>query len=226
MDEFVEIYEARSAEDALEWLQDNTPDMAVLDIMMEGMSGLELCKRIKQSKTTAHVPCMIISGETRPSIRTEVFNAGADAFLSKPFTAEEIIIQVNTFFENQDKQLKRFFTENIPVDELTNNEINKDFLKRLVEVIEKNLASPDLSVDYLATEIGMSKSTLYRNLKSITGQSANIFIKNIRMRRSLILLKEGKLNISEIATKVGFNSASYFTTTFKKHFGFSPNELK
>ncbi len=226
LEEFVEVYEARSAEEALKWLEDNTPDMAVLDIVMDGMSGLELCKRIKHSKTTAHVPCMIISGETGPTIRTEVFNAGADTFLPKPFTVEEILIQVNTFFENQDKQLKRFFTENIPVDELTSNEINKDFLKRLVEVIEKNLASPDLSVDYLATEIGMSKSTLYRNLKSITGQSANVFIKNIRMRRSLILLKEGKLNISEIATEVGFNSASYFTTTFKKHFGFSPNELK
>jgi len=222
----LEIYEARSAEDAMDWLEDNTPDMAVLDIVMGPISGLELCKRIKQSKTTAHVPCMIISGEAGPAIRSNVFNAGADAFLPKPFTAEEILIQINTFFENQDKQLKRFFTENIPVDELTNNEINKDFLKRLVEMIEKNLASPDLSVDYLATEIGMSKSTLYRNLKSITGQSANIFIKNIRMRRSLILLKEGKLNISEIATEVGFNSASYFTTTFKKHFGFSPNELK
>jgi len=223
---YMDVHEVRSAEEALTWLEHNTPDMALLDIHMSGISGIELCRKIKRSKETAHVPCMVLSGEQGESIRKDIFDAGADAFLPKPFKPDELLSQMAAYYENHERQLKRFFKEDIPVNELSQNEFNKDFLKRLIFLIESNLSTPELSVEFLARETGMSQSTLYRNLKSLTGQSANSFIKNIRMRRSLLLLKEGNLNISEIATETGFNSPSYFTTAFKKHFGFSPTEFR
>jgi len=222
---FMEVHEVRSAEEAIIWLKENTPDIAVLDIRMSGISGLELCRRIKNSTDTAHVPCLLISGELEESIRKEAFAAGADAFLAKPFLPEELVLQINTYFENQEKKLKRFF-DGASVDQITTNEINKVFLMGFLKLVEDNLNSPNLNVDFLSKELGMSRSTLYRNLKGITGETVNSFIKNIRMRKSFLLLKEGKMNISEIAAETGFNSPSYFTTSFKKHFGFSPNELK
>lgn len=223
---YLSIHEVRSGEEALEWLKDNTPDLALLDIRMSGISGIEVCRKIKQSKDTAHVPCLVISGETGENTRKEVFRAGADSFLPKPLHSDEILLQIIAYFENQEKLFQRFFTEDLPVDSLSQNEFNKEFLQRVVDLIESNLNSPGLTVEFLAREMGLSKSTLYRNLISLTGQSANSFVKNIRMRRSLLLLKEGKLNISEVSSEMGFNSPSYFTTTFKKHFGFSPNKLK
>lgn len=223
---YVEVQEVRSAEEALVWLKNHTPDMAVLDIRMPGESGLELCHKIKNSAETAHVPCTVISGEVGENIRTQVYEAGADAFLTKPFGTDELLLHISSYFENQTKKLRRYFHEGSTIDQITQNPINKEFLSHLVKLVEENLSSGELNVDFLAGELGLSRASLYRKLKSLTGQTVNDFIKDIRMRKSLHLLKAGHLNISEVAHEVGFNSLSYFTTSFKKHFGYSPTELK
>lgn len=226
LSKFMEIHEVRSAEEAMDWLEDNTPDIALLDVFMPGISGIELCKKIKSSPGTAHVPCMVISGDTEELTRAAVFNAGADSFLTKPFKPEELLVHIITYFENYAKNIRRFFTTDSSVDQLTQNPINKEFLSRLVFLIENHLSSDELNVDFLARELGLSRSSLYRRLKSLTGQTVNDFIKNIRMRKSFSLLKEGNLNISEVAIETGFASPSYFASSFKKHFGYSPTELR
>jgi len=224
--EYTEVYEVRSAEEALKWIKVNTPDMALLDIRMPGISGIELCKKIKNSADTAHVPCIIVSGEESVDIRTEAFKAGADVFLIKPVHPEELLLQICSYFDNHAKKLKRFFNEDDSVDQLTENPLNKEFLQKLIKMLEDNLTSENLNVDFIATEMGLSRSSLYRKLRSLTGETVNDFIRNIRMRKGLLLLKEGKLNISEVAYETGFKSLSYFTTSFKKHFGYNPTELK
>ena len=223
---YIEIEEVRNAEEAQEWLKHNTPDIALLDIKMPGISGLELCRKIKSSTSTAHVPCMIISGEQGEQTRIEAFEAGADSFISKPFKPEELCLQIIAYFENYAKNIRRFFYEESSIDQLTQNTINKEFLSELILHIEINLNSDALNVDFLAKKLGLSRSSLYRRLKSLTGQTVNDFIKNIRLRKSFILLKEGTLNTSEVAHETGFTSASYFAASFKKHFGYSPTELK
>lgn len=223
---YLTVHEARSGEEALERIKENAPDLVLLDIRMSGISGIEVCRKLKGSGDTAHIPCLVISGETGENTRKEVFNAGADSFLPKPLSSEEVLIQITTYFENHKKLIKRFFSENLPVESLSQNEFNKEFLRKVVDLIEENLHSPDLTVEFLARETGLSKSTFYRKLKNLIPLSPNTLIKNIRMRKSLILLKEGKLNISEVSSELGFNHVSYFTTTFKKHFGFSPTQLK
>ncbi len=224
--EYVNVYELRSGKEALVWLETNVPDMAVLDINLDEVSGIDLCKKIKSHANTSHIPCMLVSGNPSPDIRKDAIASGADVFLAKPVLGEEILLHLSSYFENQEKKRKHFFLDQLPVESLTDNPINKAFLEKVIQVIESNLSSTELSVDFIAKSIGLSKSTLYRTLKSLTGLSANNFIRNIRMRKSLALLKEGKMNISEIATETGFNSPSYFTSSFKKHFGFNPTELK
>lgn len=224
--QWMEIHEARSAEDGMEYMMKHTPDLVIIDIHMKGISGIDFCRKIKTSPETAHLPCMVISGDTSVEARREALAAGAETFMTKPFQVNELLVGISAYFLNQEKKLKRFFLENAPVDQITDNSLSRDFLNMLIALIEEHLASPELNVDFLAKELGVSKSTLYRNLKTLTGRSAVDFIKTIRMRKSLALIKEGKMNISEIATHTGFNSPSYFTTTFKKYFGFSPKELK
>lgn len=226
LSDYAEIHELRSGEEAMEWLKENSLDLAIMDLNMPGMSGFDLCRKIKAAKDTAHVPCMVISGETEQGIRSKVFEAGAEAFLVKPFEPQDLLLQIISYFENHDRKLKKFFLENESVNELTDNPLNQEFMEKLIEIFENNLTSGDLNVDFIAREMGLSRSSLYRSLKSITGQNVNDFIKSIRMRKALQLLREGQLNISEIAFETGFNSRSYFTTSFKKHFGYSPTELK
>jgi len=222
---YMEITEVRSAEEALQILLKTNPDVLVVDIHMGEISGIELCQSIKSLPDTAHLPCIVISGDVNSQSREEAFASGADAFIAKPFEPKEILFQLSAYFQNQEKKLKRFFQDNLPVNQLTENSISQEFLESLVSLIERNLASPTLTIDFLSKELGMSKSTLYRNLKILTGSSAVGFIKNIRMRKALLLLREGKMNISEVSVETGFNSPAYFTTTFKKHFGFSPSNL-
>jgi ligand-binding sensor domain-containing protein/signal transduction histidine kinase/DNA-binding response OmpR family regulator len=223
---YVEIKEVRSAEEALEWLQEHTPDMALLDVHMKGMSGIELCRQIKQSPKTAHVPCTVISGDDSEETRKEVLQVGADGFITKPFKTDDLLAHVCNYFENQTKKMRRFFQEELTVTQLAQNPINQQFLAEILKIVEENLNSEDLNVDFLARETGLSRSSFYRKLRSLTGQSANDFIVNVRMRKALALLKDQRLNISEIAARTGFFSPSYFTTTFKKHFGYSPTDLK
>lgn len=223
---YAEIQEVRSVEEALSWLKYNTPDMALLDIRLQGASGLDLCYKLKNTKETAHVPCTIISGEVGDEIRKRAFEVGADGFISKPFQSEELLIHIANYFENQHKKLKRFFQENSSVNQLTENPLNQEFLVLLVQNVEDNLMMDKLSVDYLSKACGLSRSSLYRKLKSLTGQSVNDFIISIRMRKALTLLKEKDLTIADVAVKTGFNSPSYFTTSFKKHFGYNPTDLK
>ena len=226
LSQYVEIKELRSAEEALAWLHDHTPDMALLDIHMGGISGIELCSQIKRSPKTAHVPCILVSGDEVAETRKETLKVGADGFIVKPFKTDDLLAYICNYFENQTKKMRRFFQEELTVPQLTQNPINQQFLAEILKLIEDNLTSEDLNVDFLSRETGLSRSSFYRKLRSLTGQSANDFIVNIRMRKALGLLKEQNLTISEIAARTGFFSPSYFTTTFKKHFGYSPTNLK
>jgi AraC-like DNA-binding protein len=133
------------------------------------------------------------------------------------------------FIQNQER-LRQKIQENIlsshefQVDEPTLNKLDEEFLTRLVTFIEANVSDTSLDARIICEEFGMSRTVLYAKIKTLTGQSVHEFIKSIRLKRSLVLLLEGRLNISQVALEVGFNSHSYFDKCFTKQYGLGPKE--
>lgn len=222
-----EIFQFGSAEEALKETQRLVPDLMIIDLNLPGISGLELVKQLKSSDATSHIACFILSSETRPEWMVRGFEFGADAYLTKPLDRRALLDKIVLYFAQQEKKIQRYlFESDGDVGSITDNPINKAFLEKMVGIIEEHLANPELNADMLCAEMGMSRSSLYRKLKSLTSHSVNDFIRNIRFKKSLELLKERQLNISQVAYEVGFSSLSYFTSSFKKHFGFSPSDLQ
>lgn len=223
--QYVEIKEVQNAEEALTWLEENTPDMAILDVFMKGLSGIDLCRQIKDSEKTSHVACTIISGDMSEETRTKAFLSGADAFIAKPFNTNDLLTYVAEYFENQSSIMHRFFQEDLAISCITQNPLNQRFLSSVLEHVTDNLSSVHLNVDFLAQNTGLSRSSFNRKMRSLTGLSANDFILNARMRKAVMLLSDKKLNISDVAAKTGFLNSSFFISAFKKHFGYNPNDL-
>ena len=222
-----EIYEFNSAEEALQETQRLIPDLMIVDLNLPGMSGLDFVKKVKSQDATSHIASFILSGETRAEWRLKGFEYGADAYLTKPFDKQILLDKIGHYFIQQEKKIKRYlFDSEVGVGTITDNPLNKAFLEKLVRAIETHLGDADINADSLCDEMAMSRSSLYRKLKSLTGHSVNDFIRNIRLKKSLELIKQRELNISQVAYEVGFNSLSYFTSCFKKHFGFSPSDFQ
>lgn len=225
--DMVEICQFGTAEQALKEASKIVPDMMIVDVNLPGMSGLELVKRIKSGENTSHIATFILSGETRPEWMVKGFEFGADAYLTKPFDRVMLLQKISHYFEQQEKKINRYlFEPYAKVESLSENPINKVFLQEVVGIIEENLSNSDLGTDLICRAMGMSRSSLYRKLKGLTGYTVTDFVKNIRFKKSLEMLKEGRFNVSQVAYEVGFNSLSYFTSSFKKHFGYSPSEIQ
>lgn len=222
----VEIYEFPNAEEAWKQAQTVVPDLMVIDLNLPGMSGFELSKLVKSTENTSDITCIILTGETRPEWIAMGFEYGVDAYVTKPYNKKVLLEKITHYFQQQQNRIKRYLLESdITISSITNNPLNQAFLEKLVLTIEARFSESDFNAEVLCEELGMSRSSLYRKLKSLTNESVNDFIRSVRLKKSLELLKQKQLNISQVAYEVGFNSLSYFTSSFKKHFGFSPSDV-
>jgi ligand-binding sensor domain-containing protein/signal transduction histidine kinase/DNA-binding response OmpR family regulator len=223
--EMVEVYDFSSGEEALSQIEALSPDLVIADLNLVGMSGFDLIRKIKSSPQTSHISCFILSGEDRTEAMARGYEYGIDSYLTKPLDKLELMERITRHFIQQQQRIKRYFLEaDTQVGTLADDPLNKTFLEKLVQHIENKLSDTSLNAQMLCDEMGMSRSALYQKLKMLTGESVNDFIRVVRLRRSLELLKKRHLNISEIAYETGFNTPSYFTASFRKHFGLSPSE--
>lgn len=224
--EFVEVFEFESAETALNNLAQNQPDLIIVDLNMSGMSGLDFIKILKYSESTSHISCIMISSENDSQIINAAYQNGVDDYIIKPFDKNILLQKISNFFHQQKIQiLKLLQTPGSDISNLTENPLNKEFMQKIITIIETHITSDQLNADFLCQQMAMSRASLYRKLFTLTGQSVNDFIRTIRLQKSIELIKSKKLNVSEVAYEVGFSSLSYFTNSFKKHFGFSPSEV-
>jgi ligand-binding sensor domain-containing protein/signal transduction histidine kinase/DNA-binding response OmpR family regulator len=224
--EIVEVHDFNSAEAAFAELINISPDLIIADLNLPLMSGFELVEKIKSDSLTSHISCFILTGEERTDSMALGYQYGIDSYLTKPLNKLELMERITRYFIQQQQRIKRYSIEvDTEVGTLSEDPLNKLFLEKLVQLIENRLSDSTLNAQILCNEMGMSRSALYQKLKILTGESVNDFIKVVRLRRSLGLLKKRNLNISEIAYETGFNSPSYFTSSFRKHFGFSPSEF-
>jgi len=219
------IHEAENAETGLALLKANLPDLIICDVVMPGMSGVELCSLIKKDKSLSHIPIILLTGTDATDIKMKGFAEGADDYITKPFENDMLITRVNSILKRQQDLQQHFFNRiTLKADQLKISSEDKDFLDRCIEIVELRLMDNEFNISVLAAELGMSHSSLYKHVKFISGQSVNSFIRFIRLRKAAALFIRTDHNVTEVAFQVGFSDIKYFREQFNKLFGYNPSE--
>ncbi len=195
--------------------------------MMPRMTGVELCSRLKNDIRFSHIPVILLTAKLSDEAKIESYKAGADSYIAKPFNFEVLQTRIEMLIEQQEKR-KRIFRKNIDVQpsEITTTSLDEEFIKKALELIEKNIGNAEYSNDDLSRDLGMSRSSLYPKFQSITGQTPNHFIRSIRLKRAAQLLQSTQSNISEISWMVGISDVKYFNKYFKEDFGQTPSQYR
>ncbi len=226
LSKYFEIVLAGNGAEALEILKTSSDvDMIITDMAMPVMDGIKFCAAVKQNRETGHIPVIMISAKTERRDIEEAIKVGADDYISKPFSRTLLAGKIQNIMKTRKRQYD-MVTKNMDVvpEKITFNAVDEDFLKRAIEVIERNMDNVEFSTDAFAAEMNMSRSNLHIKMKSIVGESALEFIRKIRFKEACRLLEEGRCSISEISDRTGFSTPSYFATCFKKYMGCNPSD--
>lgn len=218
-------YEAGNGEEGLKIAQNIIPDLILSDIMMPAKDGLELVRELKLGVKTSHIPIILLTAKSTVSQIKEGLASGADDYITKPFYAELLKAKISTIIANRNL-LKEAFLKSFSVDLPDKNISNKEelFLTKAYDFIRNNLNNSNLSIEMFSKGMQIDRTHLYRRLKDLTGMGPSLFINTLRLKVAAELLTSTDLSVSEIAYKVGFESASYFATSFKRQHGVSPTE--
>lgn len=201
------------------------PDIIVSDVMMPRMNGTDMCCRIKENIETSHIPIILLTAWSTDEGRAAGYKAGADAYIAKPFDMEVLLARISNLLEKQEKR-QRDFSHSISLDPktVTDSSPDEDFLKEVIACIEKNIDNSEYTIDSLSTDVVMSRMSLYRKMKSLTGQTPADFIRTVRLKTAAKLLKEEKCTVSEACYRTGFASPQNFAKHFKEMFGVLPSQ--
>ncbi len=223
------IITAENADEALKKLDSGIEvDFIISDFMMPGMSGAELCRKVKQDVRFSHIPFIILTAKTNSEAKEEGMECGADVYIEKPFTIKQITLQLANMIKTREQFYSRISSGDISAESATQeapfiNQVDTEFIETLNDYIREKILVEEFSIDELATLMNMSRSTFYRKLKSVTGLSPNDYLKNFRLDYAARLLVAG-LRVTEAGERAGFTSSSYFAKCFKARFGMSPKE--
>ena len=202
------------------------PDVVVTDLKMSGMDGLELCRKIRHNPMTNHIPVIILTSSTDETSHLESIDSGADHFLSKPLSIDLLRSSIAQVIASRNTMRGKFSGgTKYDYDQVKVTSAGGSLMDRVMEIIQRNLDNPDFSVDELSAEVGMSRVHLNRKLKETLGISPSSLIKSTRMKQAAYLLVHDKVNISEVAYRVGFSTPSYFSNSFRSYFGLAPKEF-
>lgn len=221
------IIEAKDGKDGFNKASQQMPDLVISDVIMPEMNGFELCEKLKLDRRTSHIPVILLTALAEQQKKLEGLKQGADAYLSKPFSREELLLRIGNLIGFREK-LRRKFLQEYTLHHLPEglSALDQSFLQNLNQLIEKNLTEESFGIDQLVKASGVSRTQLFRKLKSLTDMSASEFIRDFRLRKAYQLLNEDNLTVSEVIYATGFNSRSYFYNAFKKKFGVAPSQLK
>ncbi|MEO6720962.1 MAG: response regulator [Ferruginibacter sp.] len=219
------VIKARDGNEALTILKQEVIHLVVSDIMMPGMDGFELCKKIKTNFEYSHIPVILLTAKNSLQSKIEGLEIGADAYIEKPFSPEYLRVQIANLLLNRAK-IKEYFvsTPLVHIKSMAHTKMDELFLEQLSEAINNNLEDAELDVDKLAKLVNTSKPTLYRKIKSISDLTPNELINITRLKRAAELLVEGKYKIYEVADMTGYGSQTNFGRNFLKQFGMTPTD--
>lgn len=221
------ILEAENGVTAFNLAKKESPDIILSDILMPEMDGKQLCQLIKQDIQTCHIPFIMITALISDKNQIEGFTAGADDYILKPFNPEILKSKIRNVLKTRLLLSRRYAALSaLEPQEITTQNEDKDgiFILEVINFIKTNMSNPDLKVDDLAKNAGMSRTPFFKKVKSLLGKTPNDFIRDIRLSHAAKLLTESDLTIAEIAYTTGFTSAKYFRECFKKQYGEAPSE--
>lgn len=226
--EWYHIYRATNGLEALNVLAGESIDVIVSDVMMPVMDGIELCRRVKGDIIYSHIPLILLTAKTTLEAKVEGMESGADVYLEKPFSIQQLHLQIKNLLRMRQNFHKRMSSLNSDLEKVQPSEFgltrqNLQFVEHVQQILIDNMSDESFSIDSMAGMMNMSRSSFYRKLKSLTGQSPVDFLKSQRITRGAALLLEG-FSVTEVAVKVGFSSSSYFTKCFKQQFEMLPKE--
>ncbi|MBU2912589.1 hybrid sensor histidine kinase/response regulator transcription factor [Reichenbachiella agariperforans] len=221
------ILMAEEGEKAYDLCINNNIDLVISDIMMDGLNGLDFCIKLKQDERVNHIPVILLTAKGDSEDKIKGYEVGADAYIAKPFNLKELETRIHAILDSRQAVIGKFKSnKSISPSEVGMTSIDEKFLNRVMVYIEENLSSSEFTVEMLARECGLSQLHLNKKLKALVGDTANSFIRNIRIQRAAQLLKRNMYSISEIMYEVGFNDAKYFRDCFKKEYQMTPSEYQ
>ncbi len=212
----------------LDAMLSKAPDLVIADVMMPELDGYELCRKIRKNANINHVPVILLTAKQDPEDRKVGLEAGADSFMVKPFDIEVLMTTIANLLANRQLLKAKFSGAQEQADTVTKIELKSHdevLFNKIMKVINDNLSSPDLSVEQLAEEVGLSRVHLHRKLKEFTNLSAHTFIRDLRLRQAARLLREKKLSVAEVAYATGFSNPARFTSAFKDMYGITPSQF-
>jgi DNA-binding response OmpR family regulator len=224
------IHFARNGAEGLQKAKEMVPDMIITDVMMPGsISGLELCRSIRKDELLNHIPIIIISAKTTEEDRVEGLDAGADAYLIKPFNSEELLVRVRKLLERQqrlrDKLADMSLEENTP--DATLSAADRQFMNRIVDTTYRLMAKGNVDMETLASEMALSRNQLNRKVMALTGMNSSAYIMKLRLARAKRLLKADiTMSVGDVALKCGFDDMGYFSRVFKQSFDMTPSQYR
>ena len=216
-----------NGKEGLRELLTNEYDLVISDVMMPEMDGFTMLRMIKTNINISHIPVIMLTSKADVANRLEGLERGADAFLAKPFDLEELRMNIENLIHNRQRLKGKFSGAQLQAELVEQPEVKGNdelLMERIMKVVNKNLSNSDFNVDMLTQEVGISRAQLHRKMKELTGISTSEFIRNIRLEQAARLLKEQKINVTQVAYTVGFSNLAHFSTIFRKHFGVAPSE--
>lgn len=226
LEEDYEVLIANNGNEGLERAILNVPDLIITDIMMPIMSGLDLCKKLKENEITNHIPVVMLTARGKEYEQIEGLEVGANDYISKPFSTPILKMRVHNLLESMSSYRARILLELDEKGGINAAHFKNPFMKRILSKIDLYLSNPDFGVEQLAEEINMSERTLQRKLKAMTAKTPQDMIRSIRLNRARSLLEGSSLTISEIAFNVGFQEPTNFSRSFKKQFNIPPSYFR
>ncbi len=220
------IREAKNGKEGFDQAFEIIPDIIVSDVMMPEMDGMELCRALKQDVRTSHVPVILLTARADLESKIGGLEIGADDYITKPFDSKELLARVKNLID-QRRQLRKKFSAGVVLKpgEVAVTSLDDALLKKIMQVVEKNIGNESFSVDDLARDASLSRRHLYRKLEALTNLAPSVFIQYIRLQRAHELLAKNAGSVAEIAFQVGFSSPSYFSACFHERFGVTPSEI-
>lgn len=213
--------------EALKVVLREVPSLVISDVMMPEMDGHTLCTRIKANVNTNHIPVVMLTAKNRDEDKLEGLETGADAYIVKPFNMDILRRQIINLLRQRELLRNKFNggeSQEAKIEAVKMDSPDEKLMERIVAVINKNMTNTELSVDMIATEVGISRVHLYRKMKELTNQAPHAFIRNTRLKQAANLLATSNRNITEVMYACGFPNATSFSTIFKKMYGMSPRE--
>jgi signal transduction histidine kinase/ligand-binding sensor domain-containing protein/DNA-binding response OmpR family regulator len=219
------ILQTESGKTALEIALKELPDCVITDLSIDEMDGLELCKKLKANENTCHIPIIMLTARTTVDERVEGLQMGADSYISKPFNIVHLRVRIRKLIELRTVMKNKFEGKfNIDDENIKVKTTDEKFLEKTEKYVKEKIADPDLSVEMISRDIGISRSQLQRKLKELTGQNPSEYIKIMRLRHAAWLLTTQKLSISEVTYATGFSALSHFSNSFRDFYGMPPSQ--